>query len=229
MNMICQEIKKRLLELKDVEYKSFNSSLMPTVDPDRVLGVRVPALRNYAKELSRMPDVRSFLDDLPHPFFEEDNLHGFLLEKERDFDQLIVKLDRFLPYVDNWATCDMMSPKVFKRHLDELLPHIRRWMASGHTYTIRFGIKSLMSFYLDDAFRAEYLEWVAAVKSSEYYVNMMSAWYFATALAKQYEATLPLLEGGRLEVWVHNKTIQKACESYRIKPEQKIFLKSLKR
>lgn len=227
--MIIQEIKDRLSELKDPDYKEFSVKLIPTVDSARFLGVRVPALRSYAGELSRRTDVREFLADLPHSYHEENLLHGFLLEKEKDFGRLVEGLDRFLPYVDNWAACDSVSPKVFKKHLDELLPHIRRWMGSGATYTVRFGIEMLMSFYLDGAFRPEYLEWVAAVRSDEYYVNMMSAWFFATALAKQYEATLPVLTNQKLDVWVHNKTIQKARESYRLSSEQKDYLKSLKR
>lgn len=227
--MIIQEIKDRLSELKDPDYKEFSVKLIPTVDSARFLGVRVPALRSYAGELSRRADVREFLADLPHSYHEENLLHGFLLEKEKDFGRLVEGLDRFLPYVDNWAACDSVSPKVFKKHLDELLPHIRRWMGSGATYTVRFGIEMLMSFYLDGAFRPEYLEWVAAVRSDEYYVNMMSAWFFATALAKQYEATLPVLTNQKLDVWVHNKTIQKARESYRLSSEQKDYLKSLKR
>lgn len=227
--MITKEIKDRLFELQDVEYREFHSKLMPTVDPKKVIGVRVPVLRLLAKELSKRVDVADFLIDLPHQYYEEDNLHGFLLEREKNYDKLIDGLDAFLPYVDNWATCDLMSPKIFKKHLDELLPHIRRWMASDHTYTIRFGMGMLMSFYLDEAFKPEYLEWVASMKSTEYYVNMMSAWFFATALTKQYESTLPLLLDNRLDVWVHNKTIQKARESYRIASERKAYLKTLRR
>lgn len=227
--MITKEIKDRLFELQDVEYREFHSKLMPTVDPKKVIGVRVPVLRLLAKELSKRVDVADFLIDLPHQYYEEDNLHGFLLEREKNYDKLIDGLDAFLPYVDNWATCDLMSPKIFKKHLDELLPHIRRWMASDHTYTIRFGMGMLMSFYLDEAFKPEYLEWVASEKSTEYYVNMMSAWFFATALTKQYESTLPLLLDNRLDVWVHNKTIQKARESYRIASERKAYLKTLRR
>ncbi|MBO4806329.1 MAG: DNA alkylation repair protein [Paludibacteraceae bacterium] len=227
--MITKEIEECLLKSQDIEYRNFSSKLMPTVDMGRVIGVRVPVVRQLAKEFAKRIDVSDFLNALPHPYFEEDNLHGFILEKEKNFAELIERLDQFLPYVDNWATCDSISPNVFKKHLPELLPHIRRWMASDHTYTIRFGIEMLMKYYLEDSFETKHLDWVASVKSSEYYVNMMIAWYFATALAKQYEATLPILEENRLEVWTHNKTIQKARESFRITPKQKNELALLKR
>ena len=165
---------------------------------------------------------------LPHKYYEENNLHGFLIETMKDYNQVIAALDAFLPYVDNWATCDLMSPKIFKKHLPELREQIQVWMASSHTYTIRFGIEMLMSFYLDEQFQPEYLDWVADVQSEEYYVNMMIAWYFATALAKQYDAALPYIQQHRLEPWTHNKAIQKAIESYRITDEQKDYLRSLK-
>lgn len=227
--MIVEEIEETLWKSQDVEYRDFSAKLMPTVNPERVIGVRIPVVRQLAKEYAKREDVSDFLSALPHPYFEEDNLHGFILEKEKNFAKLIELLDLFLPYVDNWATCDSISPNVFKKHLPELLPHIRRWMASDHTYTIRFGIEMLMKYYLDDSFEKEQLDWVASVKSSEYYVNMMIAWYFATALAKQYEATLLVLKENKLDVWTHNKTIQKARESFRITPKQKNDLALLKR
>lgn len=230
------EIQERLFALQDLTYREFQSKLMPTVDQERVIGVRTPALRKFAKELARQWQAApkealaaGFMDSLPHTYYEENNLHGFLIESMREFDSAIAALDAFLPYVDNWATCDLMRPKVFLKQRDRLLPHIRRWMASTHPYTIRFGIEMLMVHFLDDAFRPEYLDWVADLRSDEYYVNMMIAWFFATALAKQYDAALPYLEKNRLAVWTHNKTIQKAVESDRISTEQKSYLRVQKK
>ena len=221
-------IRARLFELQDLSYRDFQCKLMPTVDPDTVIGVRTPELRKLAKSFSKEPEAEAFLRTLPHRYYEENNLHGFLIETMKDYSQVIAALDAFLPYVDNWATCDLMSPKIFKKHLPELREQIQVWMASSHTYTIRFGIEMLMTFYLDEQFQPEYLDWVADVHSEEYYVNMMIAWYFATALAKQYDAALPYLQEHRLEPWTHNKAIQKAIESYRITDEQKAYLRSLK-
>lgn len=224
-----QEIRARLFALQDKEYQAFQCRLMPTVAPERVIGARTPALRKLAKELARTPLAAEFCRALPHFYYEENNLHGFLLEGIRDYDAGLAAVEAFLPCVDNWATCDMCSgPKAFAKHRPELLEPVQRWLASGHTYTVRYGIGTLMRYYLDDAFQPEYLGWVAAVRSEEYYINMMAAWYFATALAKQYAAALPYLEQRRLEPWTHNKAIQKAVESYRITPEQKAYLKTLK-
>lgn len=225
---VNEYIQQQLFSMQDTGYRDFHSRLMPTVDVNLVIGVRTPQLRKFAKEFGRTPDAQKFLKTLPHKYYEENNLHGFLISDMKDFDECIAHLDEFLPYVDNWATCDLMSPKVFKKHLPELALAIRRWITSGETYTIRFGIGMLMSFYLDEAFKEEYPKMVSEVISGEYYVNMMIAWYFATALAKQYEAVIPYLEEQRLSPWVHNKTIQKARESYRITTEQKEYLKSLK-
>ena len=221
-------IRARLFELQDLSYRDFQCKLMPTVDPDTFIGVRTPELRKLAKSFSKEPEAEAFLRTLPHRYYEENNLHGFLIETMKDYSQVIAALDAFLPYVDNWATCDLMSPKIFKKHLPELREQIQVWMASSHTYTIRFGIEMLMTFYLDEQFQPEYLDWVADVHSEEYYVNIMIAWYFATALAKQYDAALPYLQEHRLEPWTHNKAIQKAIESYRITDEQKDYLRSLK-
>lgn len=227
--MNSQDIRKHLFEMQDLEYRDFQCKLMPTVDPECVIGVRTPLLRNFAKELFKEGDYEEFLNDLPHKYYDEMNLHGFILCLEKDYKKVIYEIDRFLPFVDNWATCDLVSPKkAFKNNLDSLEKEIIRWIASKETYTIRFGMEMLMSFYLDDAFKEEYLQWVAEVKSDEYYVRMMQAWYFATALAKQYEATIPYIEGRKLEDWTHKKAIQKARESYRITPDQKEYLKSLK-
>jgi len=211
--------------MTDGEYKEFSAKLMPTVCKDKVIGIRIPALRKFAKTLT---DYDEFLQNLPHKYFEEDNLHAFLIEREKDFDRCIEKLDAFLPFVDNWATCDSMKPKVLKKEPEKLLAHINRWINSKDVYAVRYGINLLMSFYLDDNFDVKYLRLVADVKSDEYYINMMRAWFFATALAKQYEKTLPYIEEKVLDKWTHNKTIQKAVESFRITKEQKTYLKTLK-
>lgn len=222
-------ITERLLSLADEGYRQFQIPLMPTVDPQRVIGVRTPILRKLAKELAGTEEAKAFLQDLPHTYYEENNLHAFLVEQIKDYDRCIAAIDAFLPYVDNWSTCDGWSPKVLKKHPVELLCQIREWMASDLPYTVRFGIGMLQRHFLDDRFSPEYLDWVAAVDREEYYVRMMVAWYFATALAKQYETTLPYIQNGRLPLWTHNKTIQKAIESYRISDERKTYLKALKR
>lgn len=227
-NKVIESVQGRLFELQDLEYREFHAKLMPTVDKDKIIGVRTPALRKFAKEYGKTEDAGEFVKVLPHDYYEENNLHGFLIEGIKDYGQCIQALDRFLPYVDNWATCDMMAPKIFKKHLPELEHKIEEWMASEHAYTVRYGIGMLMRFYLDEEFRPEYLVKAAAVESEEYYVKMMVAWYFATALAKQYEETLPFIEGRRLEKWTHNKAIQKAVESNRITAEQKKYLRTLK-
>lgn len=222
-------IMERLTSMQDEKCKQFHCKLMPTVNPDTVIGIRVPALRKLAKELYGTAEAEAFLSELPHNYYDENNLHAYLIALIKDYDICIAEVERFLPYIDNWATCDGLSPKVFKKHLPELLEHIQVWIASEETYTVRFAIGMLMQFYLDDAFDAQYLKIVASVKSEEYYVNMMIAWYFATALSKQYDATLPYLQTNQLSVWTHNKTIQKAIESYRITDAQKVYLKGLKR
>lgn len=225
---IALKVREKLFQMQDFSYRDFHSGLMPTVDKKMIIGVRTPELRKFAKEFSRTEEAWEFIKVLPHEYYEENNLHGFLIEEIKDYEKCIKELDRFLPYVDNWATCDMCAPKVLKKHLPELEVKIDEWMASGNTYTIRYGIGMLMRFYLDDNFRPEYLEKVADVVSEEYYVKMMVAWYFATALAKQYNAALPYIEEKRLEQWTHNKAIQKAVESRRITKEQKEYLKTLK-
>ena len=202
--------------------------LESTVPPETVIGVRVPALRRLAKQLAGTPQAEAFLQELPHTYYEENNLHAFLLESIRDYDAALAATEKFLPYIDNWATCDSFCPKVFAKHKEELLPVLRRWMASDHPYTVRYGMEMLMRYYLDEDFRPEHLAWAAAVHSGEYYINMMRAWYFATALAKQPEAALPWLTERRLDVWTHNKTIQKAVESSRIPAETKAFLRTLR-
>lgn len=222
-------ILNRLFELQDLKYRDFHSKLMPTVEKSRIIGVRTPALRKLAKEIKGTEHAAEFLEILPHEYYEENNLHAFLIEEIKYYNKCIEELNKFLPYVDNWATCDMMRPKVFKNHLPELLEQIKNWLASGETYTVRFGIEMLMVYYLDEHFSPEYPEMVAAVESDEYYIHMMIAWYFATALAKQYDHIIPYIEQNRLDTDTHNKTIRKAIESYRITPEQKAHLRTLKR
>lgn len=219
----------RLFAAQDEKYRQFQAKLMPTVEPGCIIGIRVPELRKIAKEAADTEAAELFLQQLPHRFYDENNLHGFLICTLKDYDATIRELDRFLPYVDNWATCDLMRPRCFAKHLDELRQQIRVWMASDRVYTIRFGMEMLMTFFLDQGFDPEDLDEVAAVANPDYYVRMMKAWYFATALAKQPEATLPILEQGKLDAWTHNKTIQKAVESYRITPEQKAYLRTLRR
>ena len=226
--MIKDDIRQRLLAQQDKKYKEMQERIINTVPADSIIGVRTPELRQMAKELSKMEDVGEFLSDLPHELFEEDQLHAFIISGMRDYSLCMAELVRFLPYVNNWATCDQMSPKVFRKHKDELLDQIKIWIASDHTYTVRFGVGMLMEHFLDEDFDIRYPKMVAKLRSDEYYVNMMIAWYFATALAKQYDDTLPFIEKNKLDTWTHNKTLRKACESFRITPEQKEYLKSLK-
>ena len=222
------DIQKLLFGRQDLAYQAFQSKLMPTVDPETVIGVRMPALRQLAKELARTPLAEDFLRQLPHRYYEENNLHGLLISAYRDYGAAVAALEEFLPRVDNWATCDLLSPRAFEKRPPELPEQIRRWIRDERPYTVRFALGMLLSFYLDEAFRPEYLELAAGVRREEYYVKMMVAWYFATALAKQYSAALPYLEARRLDRWTHNKTIQKAVESYRIPPERKEALRALR-
>lgn len=222
-------ILNRLFELQDLKYREFHSRLMPTVEKSRVIGVRTPDLRKLAKELKNTLYANEFLQKLPHEYYEENNLHAFLIEEIKDYGSCIEELNKFLTLVDNWATCDMMRPKVFKKHLPELLEQIKIWLASGETYTVRYGIECLMLYYLDDSFSPEYPEMISKIRSDEYYIRMMVAWYFATALAKRYNDIVPYIEQNKLDADTHNKTIQKAIESYRITPEQKAYLRTLKR
>lgn len=230
-------IQQHLWELEDKPYKDFHSKLIPNIPPDRIIGIRTPVLRSYAGKLLRdsrqdtglQAEIDTFLADLPHQYYDENNLHAFLIEGIRDYGKCLEAVNRFLPYIDNWATCDMMSPKVFARHLDELEEAITAWLASGQTYTVRYAIGMLMRYDLDDRFDVRDLNRVADCCCEEYYINMMAAWYFATALARQYELTLPYIEAQRLPLWTHNKAIQKAVESRRITPEQKAYLRTLKR
>ena len=226
--MIIEEIREALLNEKDVKYKDFQGSLIPGVDAEYFIGVRTPRLRAMAKEYAKNKDIQEFLDDLPHKYFDENQLHAFIISGMKDYDKCVEELEKFLPYVDNWATCDQMSPGIFKKHKKEILPLIDKWMKSGETYSIRFGIKMLMEHFLDDDFNIKYAKKVSKVKSEEYYVRMMVAWYMATALAKQYDAVLPIMEDKKMEAWTHNKAIQKAVESFRVTDEHKNYLKTLK-
>ncbi|MBQ3014227.1 MAG: DNA alkylation repair protein [Clostridia bacterium] len=221
------EIQAHLFAMQDEGYRAFQCRLMPTVDAEVVIGVRTPQLRKYAKTIANSSVAKAFLQALPHKYYEENNLHAFLIEEIKDFDTCVEALNTFLPYVNNWATCDSMNPKILSKHKPELLAVIENWLSSPDTYTVRFGIKLLMTWFLDADFLPEYLQKVASVNSEEYYVKMMISWYFATALAKQYEATLPYLKEHRLSPWIHAKTIQKATESYRLTKEQKLYLKTL--
>jgi len=224
-------IQERLFALQDLSYRAFHSKLMPTVDPSRVIGVRMPALRQLAKEIAAEPQTAAAFLALPeHEYYEENNLHGLLINGMKDFEECTSALDAFLPQVDNWATCDLLKPGSFRKATKEqLLPQVRQWLDSEHTYTCRFGVGVLMNYYLDEAFEPRFLEWVGAIRSDEYYVNMGIAWYFATALAKQWEEAVKLLEEGRLTDWVRNKSIQKARESYRVSEEKKEYLGKLKK
>ena len=232
------DITQELFKLQDIEYRDFTAKLNPTVDPETIIGIRVPAIRKLAKELVRedkenrklrqkdgASDSKSeldvFLASLPHPYFDENMLHGLIIAELRDYERCLMEVERFLPYIDNWAVGDSMTPKVFQKHKAELLPVMKKWIQSPETYTSRYGIRILMTFYLDEDFETEYLDLPLAIETEEYYLRMMIAWFYATALAKQWDATIPIIEAGRLERWTHNKIIQKARESFRITAEQR--------
>ena len=221
-------ITEELYRLQDKKYAVFQASLIPNIDPESFIGVRTPELRALAKRLRKEADISVFLKALPHRYFDENQLHAFILSEERSFDICVEQLERFLPHIDNWATCDQLSPKIFRKHAEELLPYIRKWIRSGETYTVRFAAGMLMQHYLDERFSPEYPAMAAEIRSEEYYVNMMRAWYFATALAKQYDAVIPYIKEHKLDTWTHNKTIQKCVESRRISPERKEYLKTLR-
>lgn len=226
--MRSDAVLQRLSELSDPTYRDFHAGLIPNISPETILGVRVPALRKLARELRGSAEAQEFMAALPHEYYDENCLHGLLINDIKDFGATVSALDAFLPYVDNWAVCDLISPRSFKSRPPELAAHVRRWLESSHSYTVRFGIGVLMSFYLDEGFEPAQLEAVAERCCEEYYVNMMVAWYFATALAKQPEAALPYIENRRLSRWTHNKAIQKSIESRRIPDETKAYLKTLR-
>lgn len=227
-NRMIKEIQQKLFELQDEKYRDFQGKLIPTVDFDTLIGVRTPELRKYAKELVKREDIGIFLRTLPHEYFDENQLHAFIISEIKDFDRCMDELCRFLPHIDNWATCDQLSPKVFGKYHSALPEYIHRWIKSDETYTVRFAVGMLMQHFLDEDFDIAYLKLAAGIRSEEYYINMMIAWYFATALAKQYEETVPFLEKQCLDRWTHNKAIQKSIESRRISQEKKAYLRSLK-
>lgn len=227
--MKVENIKADLFSMQDIKYRDFHSRLMPNIDKERIIGVRMPELRSYAKKISGEPYAREFLDKLPHYYYEENNLHAALISGMKgSLDEIMAEIERFLPYIDNWATCDMFSPKLFKKYPDEVYRKCMEWISSDKTYTIRFGVDILMSFYLDKNFHTEMIDMIAGIKSEEYYVNMAIAWFYSYALIKQYESTIGLFREKRLDKWVHNKSIQKAVESRRIDAQTKEYLKSLK-
>ncbi len=223
------DIEKELFKLQDIKFRDFNARLIPNISKETVIGVKTPQLKQFAREMYKNEKYKDFISVLPHKYFEENQLHAFIISQITDFDIAIYELERFLPYVDNWATCDQLIMKAITKNPEKMLGRIDLWLTSDKTYTVRFAIGLLMRYFLDDRFDKKYLEKVAAIKSNEYYINMMIAWYFATALAKQWDATVKYIEEEKLGTWIHNKTIQKARESFRIVDEQKIFLKSLVR
>ena len=223
-----EEIQKHLFELQDMAYRDFHSRLMPDIDKETVIGIRVPMLRKYAKSIAGTELAEKFIKELPHCYYEENNLHMMLITGIKDYDRCISEIERFLPYIDNWATCDLMSPKIFARHTDELFIKINEWINSEQTYTVRYGLGMLMRYFLDEKFEENHLELASKIISDEYYINMMIAWYFATALAKQYSSAIKFIEQKKLTPWVHNKTIQKAIESFRVSPEHKAYLRTLR-
>lgn len=227
--MTGEEIKNFIFSQKDEDYKNFNSNLIPEVDKNTVVGVRIPMLRTFAKQIVKENDYSFFLNALPHELFEENCLHSLIISELKNTDEVLLCLNKFLPYVDNWAVSDIISPSVFKKHKEKLLCQIHMWLKSSHTYTIRYAVSALMQYFLEDDFKCEYLNDVVNIKSNEYYVNMMRAWFFQVALLKQYDATIGIFESGILDKWTHNKAIQKCTESRRMTDEQKTYLKSLKR
>lgn len=221
-------LQEELFKLQDTEYRDFNSSLIPGIDKETVIGIRTPVLRKFAKEYAKSGETEQFMRELPHEFYEENNLHMMLIGQIKDYDECISELEKFLPYIDNWATCDSPLPKCFNKNKEDVLERAKNWIATDATYVKRYGMGVMMRLFLDEDFKEEYIQLVASVKSEEYYVNMMIAWYMATALAKQWDAAIPYIQERRLSEWVHRKSIQKAVESYRITPEQKEYLKGLR-
>ena len=227
MNAVTEEIRERLFLLQDKEYADFNSRIIPDIERSRIIGVRSPELKKLAKDFAKA-DMSAFLADLPHKYIEESYIHAQIINRVKDFDECLRLTELFLPYIDNWETCDSLAPKALGKNKPALTEKIKTWHSSGHTYTVRFGTGCLMRYFLDDDFDVRYAELAAAVRFDEYYINMMTAWYFATALAKHYDAVVPFIEQRRLDNWTHNKAIQKATESFRITPEQKTYLRTLK-
>ncbi len=216
--------------MEDLEYKEFHRKLIPTVDPNTIIGIRTPRLRKYAKKLMKKDEKEAFLflEDLPHCYYEENNLHGFLIETMKDFEKTLTYTETFLPYIDNWATCDSFAPKVFKKHPKTVFEKAEKWIESSHTYTVRYGIKIFLSNYLDKEFRPEILDFICNINREEYYIKMMIAWFFSTAIIKQGNYALPYLENQTLDTWTHNKTIQKCIDSFRVSEEDKSYLRTLR-
>ena len=221
-------IYERLLSNKDEKYKDFQSKLVPNIDKETIIGVRTPQIREIAKKVFGTQEADTFIQDLPHQYYEENLIHFFIISKIKNFDECVKEVEKFLPYIDCWPVCDQASPLVFKKNHDKLLPLIKKWIKSNHVYTARFGIRMLMNEFLNDDFKEEYLELVSSKKGNDYYLKMMIAWFFATALAKQYDATIKYIENRCLDPWIHQKTIQKAIESYRVSDEHKEYLKKLR-
>ena len=222
-------IQKELFSLQDKKYREIQIKTITNIDPDTIIGVRSPELRKMAKELYKSNNYEEFLNDLPHKYFDENQLHAFIIGEIKDYDECLDYVNKFLPYIDNWAVCDTLLPKVFKKNTDKLIEKINVWIKDKHIYTVRFAISMLMRLYLDDNYDKKYLNMVSKVKTDEYYLKMMVAWYFATALAKRWDDAVYYLENNKLDTWIHNKTITKACESFRITDEQKEYLRKLKR
>lgn len=227
METLESKVRRELFALRDEKYRDFHKKLVPTVDDERIIGVRIPVLRKYAKNLSAETGS-AYLDLLPHHYVEENNLHAFIISGMKDFDDAMRRTEEFLPYIDNWATCDSFMPKVFKKHPAEVYEKVKHWLKNEHTYTVRYALVTLLNNFLDEEFRPEMLDLAAHLRSNEYYINMAIAWYFSIALVKQYDAALPYIIHRRLAPWVHNKAIQKAIESYRISSDRKKYLRELK-
>lgn len=222
-------VQQRLFEMQDVRYRDFNAKLIPNISKEKIIGVRTPQLRKYAKELIKTGEWKEFIHQLPHEYHEENALHGYILGTiKEEYEQVMTYIEEFLPHVDNWGVCDTICPKIFKKYPKEVYEKIKGWVKCEHEYTVRFAVVSMLQFFLDEEFQPEMLQLAADIHREEYYINMAIAWYFSFALIKQYEATLPLIESKTLDTWIQNKSIQKAIESYRISEEQKAYLRTLK-
>src|SRR5574344_2183552 len=228
MNKYIAKTEQELFSKQDIKYREFQAKLMPNIDKSVIVGVRNPDTKKIAKRIIHDNEEDFFVSNLPHKYYEENNVHAYIITNCKEYSKTISMLDNFLPFVDNWATCDIIKPQIFKKNTDKLINEIKRWVSSNKTYTVRFGIGMLMTFYLDDYFDNKYLKIPLSIKTDEYYIKMMIAWFYATALAKQYDDTIKIIENKVLDKWTHNKSIQKAIESYRITDEQKVYLKTLK-
>ncbi len=226
--MTVKELQKLLFEYEDKKYADFGAKLIPNLPRESFIGIRSPEYKNIVKRIKDDPVIPEFLASLPHTYHEENCLHVALINKMKDFDQCLAELEKFMPYINNWAVNDGLNPACFKKHRPELIAYVQKWISSEATYTRRCGMKILMANYLDQDFKPQYLDLPADLRSTEYYVNMMTAWLFAEALVKQWDSAIKFIEGHRLDAWTHNKAIQKACESFRVSDEKKEYLRSLK-